>query len=227
MRYAILAVLCVLGLFAAAQAPENAVAPPAAPEAAPQNPPPAGPGPGRAMNESTRELLEQVMVARLSKELTLDDEQTVLLVRAVSEFRDQMADLRRQRMQLSNELKGLVKEGKDNDAIEAKLQVLISHDEKTAVARRDLFERASAGLTPWQRAKLYLFMGDFEGEIKRLLKKAQDRVSNMRDGEPGNKNPLGRPRPGMRGPRPEPGLPPGPPDAGPAPVAPPPAAPQP
>jgi hypothetical protein len=160
------------------------------------------------------------MMARVSKELALDEPQTVLLVRAFTEFRDQMAELRRHRNQILNDLKNLIREGKDNAAIQSKLDTLIAHDERVAAARRELYERAGADLTPWQRAKLYVFMSDFEAEVRRLVKKAQERVNRIRlEGDPGLRPPgrPGRPGPGPFPPGPGPDMPPRPPEPAPAP----------
>lgn len=210
MRYVWMIAMLLAVVTAEAQPPRDQAAPPVH----------GGPGLARPMNDATRELLEQVMMARVSKELALDEPQTVLLVRAFTEFRDQMAELRRHRNQILNDLKNLIREGKDNAAIQSKLDTLIAHDERVAAARRELYERAGADLTPWQRAKLYVFMSDFEAEVRRLVKKAQERVNRIRlEGDPGLRPPgrPGRPGPGPFPPGPGPDMPPRPPEPAPAP----------
>jgi len=58
----------------------------------------------RNADPATRELLAQVMIARMSRELALDDEQTVLLVRRFSEFREQVRERQRQRAEMARDL---------------------------------------------------------------------------------------------------------------------------
>lgn len=197
MRYLLL-LACVMTAAVMAQpaepAPESAP-----PEAGAAPAPDSERGPDHPKKENTRELLEQVMVARLSKELALDDEQTVLLVRAFTDLRDRISEFRKQRSQLINKLKSQLRDGKDDAGIEASLEAVLAHDEKVSKARREIFERVGADLTPWQRAKLYVFMNDFEMDIKKLLKRAQERAGKN-NADPGPRPPyerIGRPPMGM------------------------------
>src|SRR5690606_38144583 len=70
-------------------------------------------GPG----QETRKLLEQVMIARLSKELSLDDEQTVLLVRRFAEQKQEVVSLNRERQVRMRELSAAVADGNDEGLI--------------------------------------------------------------------------------------------------------------
>lgn len=123
----------------------------------------------------SRNLLEEVLMARLTRELALNEEQTVLMVRHLAEFRDKMASLRRERMVLARELRQAVREGKDDAAIGKLLEAVVAHEEKAAMARREIVDFEGFELTTWQKAKLYLFIVDFEGDMRRLLKQAQER----------------------------------------------------
>jgi hypothetical protein len=127
----------------------------------------------RAME--SRKLLEEVLMARLTRELALDEEQTVLMVRHLAEFRDKMAAMRRERMVLARGLRQAVREGKDEKAIGKVLEEVVAHEEKMAVARREIVEFEGFELTTWQKAKLYLFIVDFESDMRHLLKQAQER----------------------------------------------------
>ena len=131
------------------------------------------PGDERALE--SRKLLEEVLMARLTRELALDEEQTVLMVRHLAEFRDKMAALRRERMALARNLRQAVREGKDEEAIGKLLEEAVAHEEKAAVARREIVDFEGFELTTWQKAKLYLFIVDFEGDMRRLLRQAQER----------------------------------------------------
>jgi hypothetical protein len=123
----------------------------------------------------SRKLLEEVLMARLTRELALDEEQTVLMVRHLAEFRDKMAAMRRERMVLARGLRQAVREGKDEKAIGKVLEEVVAHEEKMAVARREIVDFEGFELTTWQKAKLYLFIVDFESDMRQLLKKAQER----------------------------------------------------
>lgn len=123
----------------------------------------------------SRKLLEEVLMARLTRELALDEEQTVLMVRHLAEFRDKMAAMRRERMVLARGLRQAVREGKDEKAIGKVLEEVVVHEEKMAVARREIVDFEGFELTTWQKAKLYLFIVDFESDMRQLLKKAQER----------------------------------------------------
>lgn len=171
-----------------------AVAPAFAAEPAP---PEKGKGKGEAKAADdaraaeSRNLLEEVLMARLTRELALNEEQTVLMVRHLAEFRDKMAALRRERMVLARELRQAVREGKDEAAIGKLLEEVVAHEEKAAVARREIVDFDGFELTTWQKAKLYLFIVDFEGDMRRLLKQAQERRASRapRAGESRNQPP--------------------------------------
>lgn len=149
-----------------------------------EDPAPADDGPEKGAKEErvkeeraieSRKLLEEVLMARLTRELALDEEQTVLMVRHLAEFRDKMASMRRERMVLARNLRQAVREGKDEKAIAKVLEVVVVHEEKMAVARREIVDFEGFELTTWQKAKLYLFIVDFESDMRRLLKQAQER----------------------------------------------------
>jgi hypothetical protein len=137
--------------------------------------------------QDSRKLLEEVLMARLTKELALDEEQTVLMVRHLAEYREKMAALRRDRMQVVRALKQAVRESKDEAQIASLLEQLLGHDEKAALARRELLEPRGLELTTWQQARLALFVNDFEGDMRRLLKQAQERRMNA-GGKPARKS---------------------------------------
>ncbi len=156
-------------------------------------------GPGeRGPDAKTRDLLEKVMMARVSEELSLNDGQTVVLVRRFGEIRSQVAELRRERKLKQRELKEAVKESQDGVDIEAKLNAVLAADIAESQARQDLLAYVGEGLTAWQRAKLYLFIVDFEADIRRMLMRAQERrgAPEWRGG------PRSQRGPGMNGPKP-------------------------
>ena len=124
---------------------------------------------------ATRELLEQVMIARLSRDLGLNDEQTVLLVRRISGFRDEMQELRRHQNEKMREMRLLLRDNADDAAIAECLGALRHLEEKTFEMRREAFRLAERELAPKQQAKLFLFLGEFEEDMRRLVQQARER----------------------------------------------------
>ncbi len=165
-----------------------------------------------------RELLQQVMIARVSQELALNDEQTVMMVRRFSEFREQMRELMQRRGELVQGLEHMLRDGAEGPALEERLGAITALDMEIAQARLRVFEQVGEGLTPWQRAKLYLFVSDFESEMRALVQQARE-YKRMRDEGAGPRPPM-PPRPD--GPRPPDDRDPHQPQDGPRPPMPPP-----
>ncbi len=143
----------------------------------PPPPPPAGPPPplppGEAFGES-RELLEQVMMTRLSRQLGLSDEQSLLLMRRFSELREQQQELRRERAEVMRELRGVVKKEQDEAALKQLMERLDGLNKKLAASNQDIRGAAKdMNLTVWQQAKLEIFLGEFEGEMRRIVQQAR------------------------------------------------------
>lgn len=144
------------------------------------------------------ELIESVMVARLAKELELNEEQTVLMVRRFSDYREQLNDLKRQRQEKLRKLRTVLRENKPDEVVDGALQDLIAHDLKTLEFRKKAYQNAAGSLSVQQRAKLYVFVSDFEGDMRRLIQKARERrhqpgIAPFRQGPPPDAPP--RPRP--------------------------------
>lgn len=137
---------------------------------------------GQDRVQDSRKLLEEVLMARLTHELALDEEQTVLMVRRLAEYRETMAALRRERAQLVRALREAVRESNDEAGIEGKLAEIVAQDEKISAARSSFLDVEGLELTAWQRARLYLFVQDFEGDMRRLLKRAQERQQGAHRG---------------------------------------------
>jgi hypothetical protein len=170
-------------------------------------PPVAPPGDGSAKEACAGDLkgeksdeirlhLENVVMARLTQELALDDAQTVLLVRKFSEYREKMRELRKQHRDLLKGMKEMVNTDKENAGIEAKLNEIQAYDMKIAQARQDCFKGLAADMKPWQQAKLYLFMGEVENEMRGLMMKARERE---RAGKGGPEGAMGAGHGGGRG----------------------------
>lgn len=138
----------------------------------PEGPPPMG-EPGR--ERDIRGLVESVMAARLAEELGLNDEQTVLMVRRFSEFKKEMNERKRHRAELLRELKLALQQGKPAPEIEERLDMLFRHDRESFEFKRSIYDRACEGLSLVQRAKMYVFLNQFEADMRQLIEKARER----------------------------------------------------
>lgn len=125
-------------------------------------------------DQEIREMVTTVMMARMSRELELTDEQTVLMVRNFAELRDTLSKLGEERGDLIETLREKV----DNNAPEAEIVPLLNRlmavDDDRDAARRDTYAKAGADLTIAQKAKLYIFVQDFEWHMRRLIMKARE-----------------------------------------------------
>lgn len=136
---------------------------------------PMPPGRGGQAEEDLRDLLQQVMMARVSRSLDLNEEQTVILVRRFSEHQDAMMALRKKRHDLTRGLDEAMEKGDNDAAINEKLEALIALDEEAAMAPKRLLDTASKGLDATQRAKLYMMLLEFEADLRNMVMKARQR----------------------------------------------------
>lgn len=221
MRTTLLTAVAFLAVVACACAQPAGPPPDAPPVAGAPRPDRSGPGAEQISDRELNELIEQVMAARLAKTLGLNDEQTVLMVRRFSDYKQELSTMKKQRQELIKELREGVKAGLDDGQIEARLQALIEKDSALIEFKRSVYERAAEGLTVSQRAKLYMFLTEFDSEMRRLVQRARERsMERMKRVQPMPPEP---PAPGA--PHPFPGRanrPNVPPEGGPVPPPPPP-----
>lgn len=155
------------------------------------------------IGEHARELLEQVMLARLSRELELDDERTVLLVRRYSEFREHLGHLRERRAELTRRLRAAIEGEAPHGEVERHLQELRQTDEELVRARHGMYEEVSADLGIVQKAKVYLFIAEFEDKLRHWVMQAQrHRFGGGPPAWADGPGPGGPPEPGARPPFP-------------------------
>lgn len=134
---------------------------------------------GDLESQDARELVETVMLARMSRELELDDEQTVLLVRRIEETKERMAELSKERSEAMKELHASVRDEEAEDVIEEKLERLIGLDAELAEAKLKAFTEVGEGFTVTQRAKLYVFVQEFDSQMRHLVDRARQRHRGM------------------------------------------------
>lgn len=188
--------------------------------------PPPGPLPPGARPEAlpdpeSREMLEQVMVTRLSRRLELSDEQSIILMRRFSDLREKQQRLRRERLDILQELRTVLRLEEDETQLRRLMQALRDVDARIAASEHEAREALrDMDLTVWQQARLELFLSEFEGEMRRLVQHMRgdrpmqprmgpdmERARPPREGDrpgdrprPGRTDEDGRPRPRRPGP---------------------------
>lgn len=142
-------------------------------------------GEGRNQEEDTRNLVETVMMVRLTEELQLDDEQTVIMVRRLRQLKDEVVALKKARGELYRQLKDAVRDHAPDADIQARLQALLEHDRKLETFKQDKALELGEGLATRQQAQLYIFLSEFENDMRHLIHRAQDRSGDWgrRNGE--------------------------------------------
>ena len=125
----------------------------------------------------------QVMMARLAKELELNDEQTVLMVKKMDEVRSDGRKNRKERVRLMEDLRNAIQNDKKGEEVSTLLDNIIAADKAAAQSRSKTYNTLSRGLEDWQKAKLYLFLQDFEQDMRGLISQARMRAHGF--GGPG------------------------------------------
>jgi hypothetical protein len=132
-------------------------------------------GQGGLKDDEIRDMVSTIMMVRVSRSLELSDEQTVILVKHMQEMREETSKLYRQRDDVMASLRAQVgNEGATDDEVNAKLQELISIEDKRHQVKKDAFDKISAGFTAKQKAKLFITLQEFEGQMRRMVQRAKE-----------------------------------------------------
>jgi len=152
----------------------------------PPPPPPPGdpeavsPAPSPEVVEQNRDMMRQVMVSRLTRDLGLSDEQSLLVMRRFGELDDRQLELRQQRLSIMRKLRPVLKQQRDEAALEHLMKELDSVNQQSAASEQTLRSTFDGmNLNVWQKAKLELFLSDFENQIRRIVQQAQGRHPGM------------------------------------------------
>lgn len=138
-----------------------------------------------------RELVAMVLMVRLKKAMDLTDEQTLKLVQDVGKYKDQLHQMKWQIGSSRQELRLALKSGASDAAIEQMLEGLLMQEEAIAELISTLVTEAQKDVSVAQAAKLYLFVDDFEQDMRRLIYRAQQAIKNQRftSANPARKSP--------------------------------------
>jgi hypothetical protein len=149
-----------------------------------------GEGPDFWGDKDLNDMVTTIMVVRLSRELELNNEQTIVLVRHLQELRDEMMRVGKERYEALKALKDAIDANAADDTLRQRLDAVMELDRKRTELRQTTFEKASRGLSLKQQAKLYYFVQEFEGQMRRMIQRVMesraDRLMQWRgeEGEP-------------------------------------------
>lgn len=122
---------------------------------------------------NVRELINMVMTVRLAKRLDLSDEQTLLFARHVGTYKDELLALKGKRARTTRHLRGILDGDAPEEAVTERLEKLLNLEHEIAELTGKLVKEAEKEFDVGQTAKLYLFLGDFENDMRRLIRRAQ------------------------------------------------------
>lgn len=141
----------------------------------PDHAPGGPPAPPQEITEENRKMLQQVMVSRLSMDLGLTDEQSIIFMRRFAELEEQQRALRRERAEIMRKLRPILKDQRDEDALHRLMGRLEEVNRKSA-ASEETIRRSfdEMNLNVWQKAKVELFLSDFENQVRRIVQQARN-----------------------------------------------------
>jgi len=128
---------------------------------------------GDVEETDVRELVNMVMTIRLAKRLGLTDEQTLLCARRVGSHKDELLTLKGNRARTTHHLRGILNGDAPEEAVTKQLEKLLNLEHEIAALTGKLVKEAEKDFDVSQTAKLYLFLGDFDNDMRRLIRRAQ------------------------------------------------------
>lgn len=131
--------------------------------------------------QDVRELIDTLRLLRLAKALDLTDEETVLMVRRLDKWKIELQTLKYERVVLDQKLRKDLEQGAAPEVISKKIESLMDFDLSIAQSTRRLVGEAANGLSVEKKARFYLFIEDFDQELRRLIMRAKrhaDRAEN-------------------------------------------------
>ena len=124
-------------------------------------------------NRNIFELVDMIMMVRISKELNLDDAGCIEFYRKIGKLLDKVHRLKWERGSTQYYIRNAIEKGEPSKVISEKLERALDIDREIDDGVREMIHAASSYLSPEQAAKLFLFSGDFESEIKDLIMRAE------------------------------------------------------
>lgn len=129
--------------------------------------------PRDGQEQDVRELVEALRIVRLSQALGLTDEEAATVVRSLGKWKKDLQRLKYERARLERELRADLSSKAGEEMVAKKFEALIELDLSIAQSTRRLVQAAGKDLSPVQTAKFYLFLGDFDQELRRMINRAK------------------------------------------------------
>ena len=123
------------------------------------------------------ELLQTILMVRLAQSVELTDEKVVEFSKRVGSFKDQLHEMKWQIAASRETLRDAVECKEPDPVLRQKLDDCLLQELAITDLLRKLIRESQKDLTDVQAAKFYLFLGDFEQEMRRLVERAYKRQS--------------------------------------------------
>lgn len=120
-----------------------------------------------------REIIEKVRIYKLTEALDLTEEQTTKFFPHLKEMRKTEQEIQKQRLELVQKLRDLIKNNAPEQEIVNVLNKLQEIHKKRMVAQMKEIEDLRQILTPIQQAKFMIFQENFEREIRELIRQVR------------------------------------------------------
>lgn len=119
------------------------------------------------------DLIQQYMLVRIKNVIDLTNVQTIELMKRAGGYKDQLTRLKFQRGMLIAQLHMQTDGNADESHIAATLDNILANEQQTVVTLGKLVSESGSILSVPQQAQLYLFVGDFEQDIRRMATHAK------------------------------------------------------
>lgn len=120
-----------------------------------------------------REIIEKVRIYKLTEALDLTEEQATKFFPHLREMRKSEQEFQKQRLELIQKLRDLIKTNAREDEIVNILNRFQEIQKKRVAAQMKEIENLRQILTPLQQGKFLIFQEDFEREIRELIRKVR------------------------------------------------------
>lgn len=131
-----------------------------------------GPTGRTAEDNDMAALFDGVLMVQMSQALKLDPEETIRLFHRVGTYKDQLHELKWQLGEARSALRGAITRGAPDTKIQSILDDQLLREEAVAELIRVFVLEAQKDVSISNSARLYLFVGDFEEYVIRLLQRA-------------------------------------------------------
>ncbi|MFP4173093.1 MAG: hypothetical protein ACLFV4_09305 [Candidatus Hydrogenedentota bacterium] len=121
-----------------------------------------------------REAMQRVRIHRLAETLDLDEQETGKVVQRIEAHEEEYRELQRELGEARHELRRALREDEDEDTVSEMLDKALELEGKKILHQRDGYREITEDFDAKQQARFYLFMPEFEEDMRRLVERARD-----------------------------------------------------